>query len=129
MIWPVSSHLPTAELMISKSLDGTLGMPIIRGQMNQGLKMLMHPRRKIGECYFVLNEEDYQKAFDALQKILWPYQCSEQQVEEARKIHGGIKTVKDGLTIKDMRLGSPKVRQRAWIEYMKFEVNLIYPRF
>jgi len=83
--------------------------------------------QEIREFRFVLNKEDYNKASDALERMLWPYQYSEEQIKEAEKIHGELKTAKGVLTIKDMRLGNLEMGPRAWFEYMKFEVELYLP--
>ena len=42
------------------------------------------------EFDFVLNDSDYQKASEALDKMLWSYSYSEQKVNEATIIHENL---------------------------------------
>jgi hypothetical protein len=81
----------------------------------------------VREFYFVLNETDYKKASEALERMMWPYAYSKDELEEARKIYGQIKTAKGVLAIKDMGLGNLVVGEKAWIVYMKFQVELYLP--
>ena len=43
----------------------------------------VHAPQELREFYFVLNDADYRRAFEALQVLLWPYTHSQQQIDEA----------------------------------------------
>ena len=72
---------------------------------------------------FVLNESDYQIASDTLQKVLWPYRYSKDEVEQAWQIYDQLPTASGTLTITEMKLGNLVRGERANIESMNFEVS------
>ena len=76
---------------------------------------------KVREFYFVLNDTDYKKYSDALDKILYSYSYSKKEIEEARNVW--VKTGKGKLTIKEMKLNNLVVGQRAGIDHMSFNVE------
>jgi hypothetical protein len=73
---------------------------------------------------FVLHEEDYQRASDVLECILWPPLCEDITPEEAIEIHRSISIKKGTLIITHLELGNLNPGERAWIEYMEFDVTL-----
>ncbi len=82
---------------------------------------------EVREFDFVLNDVDYQKASDALNKILWSYSYSEQEVNEATVIHDKLSKGHGNLTIRDLKLNNLVAGKRAGIESMKFDVELNFP--
>lgn len=78
--------------------------------------------------FFVLNKADAEEAARLLDKILWP--ATERGWEELDKnlaLHEAIPKGEGVLTIMDMELGNLAVGEQAWIEEMKFEVELTFP--
>lgn len=76
---------------------------------------------------FVLSEADYHAADGALDKLLWPYQYSEEEVQQAQQIYDQLETATGVLTITGLELGNLIAGERAWIEQMEFEVELVLP--
>ena len=76
---------------------------------------------------FVLTETDYHIADNALDKILWPYEYSEEQVQQARQIYNELETATGVLTITDLVLDNLIVGKMPWIETMEFEVTIEFP--
>jgi hypothetical protein len=76
---------------------------------------------------FVLNVVDYKKAFDALQKLLWPYSYSRQEIDEANRAHDQLEKAQGVLTVKELKLNNLVAGQQAGIDYMRFNVELILP--
>lgn len=77
--------------------------------------------------WFVLDETDCQIADDALGKLMWPYQYSEEEVDEAQGTHEQLQTAKGILTITQLELGNLTVGELAWIDRMEFTVELWLP--
>ena len=77
--------------------------------------------------YFVLNDAAYEKASEALDKMLWSYSYSEQEVNEAGAIHDNLSKGHGTLTIKDLKLNNLVIGKQAGIESMKFDVELVFP--
>lgn len=77
--------------------------------------------------HFVLNELDNQVAFDSLQKLVWSYQYSKEEVEQARNTYNQLVLASGVLTITEMELGNLTPREQAFIESMSFEVSLDLP--
>lgn len=82
---------------------------------------------EVRKFYFVLNDADYQKAFDALQKMMWSYSYSEQEINEATVIHDKLSKGYGKLTIHDLKLNNLVIEKQAGIESMKFDVELVFP--
>ncbi len=82
---------------------------------------------EVREFYFVLNDADYKKASDALDKMLWSYSYSEQEVDEATAIHDNLSKGHGKLTINDLKLNNLVIGKQAGIESMKFDVELNFP--
>jgi hypothetical protein len=74
---------------------------------------------------FVLNEADYETADRVLNCLLWP--CDDLPGEEAIKTYEGLVKGTGVMTITHLDLGNLMVNERAWIEYMEFEVELCLP--
>ncbi len=83
--------------------------------------------QEVREFDFVLNDSDYQKAFDALGKMMWSYSYSEQEVNEATIIHDKLSKGHGKLTIRDLKLNNLVAGKQAGIESMKFDVELNFP--
>jgi hypothetical protein len=60
--------------------------------------------QELREFYFVLNEADYRRAFDALQILLWPYSYSKQQIDAAESVHAKVRKGRGKLMIRDLKL-------------------------
>ncbi|HEU4341901.1 MAG TPA: hypothetical protein VFU31_10055 [Candidatus Binatia bacterium] len=84
--------------------------------------------QEVREFNCVLSEADYQKAFDALQKLLWSYTYSKEQVNEAERIHERLSKGSGTLTIRDLKLNNLGVGKQADIDVMIFEVDLNFPK-
>jgi len=76
---------------------------------------------KVREFFFVLSTEDYQKAQEALDKMLWPGNWSAEEVQNAKNIHEELPKGVGRLTIKEMELGNLIIDEKPWIELMEFE--------
>ena len=84
--------------------------------------------QEIREFEFVVGQEDYDIAFDALTKLSWPYDYTDEEVDEAsEQIYGGLKRGTGILTVTDMELGNLEPNEQAWFERVKFDVELILP--
>lgn len=83
----------------------------------------------IREFFFVLNPEDYREAQRALDKMLWPGNWSEEEVQNAKNLHEKLPKGVGKLTIKEkeMELGNLIIGERPWIERMEFEVEITFP--
>ncbi|MEM7800350.1 MAG: hypothetical protein AAF633_14235 [Chloroflexota bacterium] len=76
--------------------------------------------------YFVLNEKDYQTAFDALQCIL-RNQCDGTDVEAAYDLQQSLSAAGGELVIQQIKFGAFEPNEDAWIESLAFEVKLYLP--
>lgn len=76
---------------------------------------------------YVLNEEDYQIASDAVECIMWPLLCEEMDTHEAIDLHQSVPTMGGGLLITNLELGNLEPGAQPWIEHMEFEVELNVP--
>jgi hypothetical protein len=94
------------------------------GQNEPGAKNVNTPG-DVRKFYFVLNNTEYQKASDALQKILYSYSYSIQEVEEAEHVH--VLKGWGTLTVKDLKLNTLEADKQAGIDSMKFEVEFFFP--
>ena len=74
---------------------------------------------------FVLDETDYQIAHNAVGKLLWPYNYSEEEVDRAGEMYWQLDKVEGVLTITRIELGNLRVGERAWIDQMEFVVELV----
>jgi hypothetical protein len=97
------------------------------GPNEPGRKNVNAPQ-KVREFYFVLDDGDYQKAFDALQILLWPSSSSKQQVDQAQNVHVKLLKGSGKLTIRDLKLNSLEAGKQAGIDAMTFDVELALPR-
>ncbi len=73
---------------------------------------------------FVLREEDYQIASDAVECIMWPSLCEDMDVQAAIDLHQSVSMGTGTLQITSLELGNLKQGEQAWIEYMEFEVEI-----
>ncbi len=76
---------------------------------------------------YVLNEEDYQIAWDAGECIMWPLLCEDMVTQEAIDLHQSVPTMSGTLLITNLELGNLEPGTQPWIEYMEFEVELNLP--
>jgi len=96
------------------------------GPNEAGEKNINAPQ-ELRQFNFVLNGRDYQQAFDCLQKILWPYSYSPEEVAKAEVLQQSIRMAEGSLTIKEMELNNLVITQQAGMDYMKFDVELHLP--
>jgi len=68
----------------------------------------------------VLNEDDYQTLYYWVNEQL----LSEEEGQENKKKYEMVRSKTGTLTITKLELGNLEVGERAWIEYMEFEVEL-----
>lgn len=87
----------------------------------------VHAPQELREFYFVLNDPDYRRAFDALQILLWPYSYSKQQIDAAEGAHAKLRKGSGKLMIRDLKLKALEPGERAGIDRMAFDVELIFP--
>ncbi len=87
----------------------------------------VHAPQELREFYFVLNDPDYRRAFDALQILLWPYSYSKQQIDAAEGAHAKLRKGSGKLMIRDLKLNALEPGERAGIDRMAFDVELIFP--
>jgi hypothetical protein len=73
---------------------------------------------------FVLNESDHQLASDELRKLMWPYEFSEAEVEQAREIRDAIPTAGGTLTITNIEIENSTSSSFPLINLLEFEVNI-----
>lgn len=85
----------------------------------------MNAPQEIRGFSFVLSEADYEIADRVLHCLLWP--CDDLAGEEAMKAYEGLVKGMGVMTITHLDLGNLVVNERAWIEYMEFEVKLCLP--
>ncbi|MFO7680530.1 MAG: hypothetical protein R6X34_10805 [Chloroflexota bacterium] len=78
--------------------------------------------QEVRSFYFVLTEEDYETAMEAIACIIHP--CDDIGVKEAIQIHEEITKARGEVTITDLELGNLVASERAWIENMEFTVEL-----
>ncbi|MGH7322161.1 MAG: hypothetical protein ACRELA_21420, partial [Candidatus Rokuibacteriota bacterium] len=83
--------------------------------------------QEVREFAFVTNEADYRIAGEALDTLLWPSSPGEREMAERRFESVEARTARGRLTILELRLGNLVVGQRAWIERMRFDVELFPP--
>jgi hypothetical protein len=95
------------------------------GPNEPGPKNVNAPQ-ELREFYFVLNEPDYRRAFDALQIILWPYSYSKQQIDAAEGAHAKVRKGRGKLMIRDLKLNALEPGERAGIDRMAFDVELTF---
>lgn len=79
------------------------------------------------EFEFVLSDAAYQKAFDALEKTLWPYSYSEKEVADATAAHVGLERGHGALMIRNLKLYNLEAGKQAGIESMDFDAVLNFP--
>jgi hypothetical protein len=79
------------------------------------------------EFLFVLNDSDHERMSEALGKLLWSYNHSEQELEIARKVMDETPAGAGRLHILDSRLGGQERDRRDWIEWLRFRVELRLP--
>ena len=96
------------------------------GPNEPGLKNVNAPQ-ELREFYFVLNEADYRRAFDALQILLWPYSYSKQQIDAAEGAHAKVRKGRGKLMIRDLKLNVLELGKQAGIDRMAFDVELTFP--
>jgi hypothetical protein len=96
------------------------------GRNELGPKNVNAPQ-ELREFYFVLNEADYRRAFDALQILLWPYSYSKQQIDAAEGAHAKVRKDRGKLMIRDLKLNALEPGERAGIDRMTFDVELTFP--
>ena len=96
------------------------------GPNEPGPKNVNAPQ-ELREFYFVLNEADYRRAFDALQILLWPYSYSKQQIDAAEGAHAKVRKGRGKLMIRDLKLNVLELGKQAGIDWMAFDVELTFP--
>ena len=96
------------------------------GPNEPGPKNVNAPQ-ELREFYFVLNEPDYRRAFDALQILLWPYSYSKQQIDAAEGAHAKVRKGRGKLMIRDLKLNVLELGKQAGIDRMAFDVELTFP--
>jgi hypothetical protein len=96
------------------------------GPNEPGPKNVNAPQ-ELREFYFVLNEADYRRAFDALQILLWPYSYSKQQIDAAEGAHAKVRKGRGKLMIRDLKLNVLELGKQAGIDRMAFDVELTFP--
>jgi len=79
------------------------------------------------EFSFVLNCADQQQEAERVNRLLWPYNFSEAQVEEARDRLGTSRQGKGRLSIRDSKV-SPASVNLGQIDWIAFEVEIELPR-
>jgi hypothetical protein len=79
------------------------------------------------EFHFVLDDADYQKAFDALQRTRWPHSYSSKAVREAVNLHRELSKGTGVVTIRELKLNNLQTGNHAGIDFMKFNVELTLP--
>jgi hypothetical protein len=78
--------------------------------------------------YFVLDKGDYKRAGDALDKLLWPYNYSEGELDAAGKVLDNLRKGEGELRIVDSRVSEGKSdKESGKIEWLKFAVDLKFP--
>ncbi len=93
------------------------------GPNEPGEKLVNAPQEK-RRFYFVLNEIDYQIAYNALNTRLL---SSDEEKEQALEKRKGLEPREGMLTITHLELDNLIVGGKAWIDYMEFEVELNLP--
>lgn len=96
------------------------------GPNEPGPKNVNAPQ-ELREFYFVLNEADYGRAFDARRIFLWPYNYSKQQIDAAEGAHAKVRKGRGKLMIRDLKLNAIELGKQAGIDRMAFEVELTFP--
>jgi hypothetical protein len=88
----------------------------------------VHAPQETRPFRFVLDETGYQIASDTVDKLMHQYFYSEEEVAQAREImYTELGKATGVLTITHIELGNLAVGERAWINYMEFEVELDLP--
>ncbi|MCI0706667.1 MAG: hypothetical protein L0Y80_04170 [Ignavibacteriae bacterium] len=96
------------------------------GPNDVGLKNVNAPGEE-REFFFVLNTQDYQKAFDALQKLMWSHSYTQQEVDSAGRTHEQLPKGSGKLIVKELTLNNLEIGKHAGIDFMKFDVELTFP--
>jgi len=92
------------------------------GPNGPGEKLVNAPQ-KVRRFYFILNEEDYQIAYNSLDIDSFP----EEEHEQIWKKREQLEPREGRLTITKLELGNLVPGEDAWIEKMEFEVELSLP--
>lgn len=92
------------------------------GPNDKGPKMINAPAEE-REFQFVSSSADFKTAMDCLQKMLWSYSFTDQQVKEATAAHEKLKKGRGRLLVKDLKLNNLEPGKQAGIDDMKFEVE------
>lgn len=79
------------------------------------------------EFLFLLTKKDYDRACGLLDKVLWPYNFPDEAVAEAVEEIEKLGTGKGRLTIEEMRPGNLIQGEQAWIDFMRFSVEIAMP--
>ncbi|MDK1032216.1 MAG: hypothetical protein QGD94_09435 [Planctomycetia bacterium] len=95
------------------------------GTNTPGPNSVNAPQEERDFC-FVLNRGDYQSAWNDLEILLWRNPRSK-EYSAAEKGHESLSKRMGQLTIQDLRLGNLIVGKQAWIDYMRFEVEIRLP--
>lgn len=87
--------------------------------------------QEVREFCFYVRRSDYEKGSDCLKRLLWPGNYLKSEVDIAEKVCRDLwsRTADGRLTILDLELGNLMPGQQAWIEHMKFAVELRLPRY
>lgn len=88
-----------------------------------GPKLIQAPQKE-RRFYFVVNEDDYQIAYDGLDTRQIDSEEERKQRQEQRE---QLEPREGRLTITQLELGNLEIEERAWIESMEFEVELNLP--
>ena len=97
------------------------------GANEPGVKNVNAPQ-EVREFQFVLNDGDYRTAFDALQKMLWPYSFSKRQIDQAQSVHAKLPKGNGKLTIRGVKLNALEAGKQAGIDEMMIDVELNLPQ-
>ena len=73
------------------------------------------------EFEFALSVADYNRAEDAVRKLLWPAGVPDQELAEAERTLAAVKRARGTLRIEAARVGA------GLIEWLRFEVELCLP--
>ena len=80
------------------------------------------------EFNFVLSDADFERVAVALDRILWSYGHTEEEMRQAEKTLATVKMGKGKLRIIDSRVGGNDQSHSGWIEWIRVEVELCIPK-
>ncbi len=83
--------------------------------------------QELREFSFVLSDADYDKAFDALSKMLWSYSYSDKEVKAAEEIQEKLSKGEGRLTIRNWTGNNLEAGKQAGMDSITFDVELDFP--